>query len=83
MNAAIIENMDHDDSKNGDESIGKDPKQLSPEKTSDHNDVVSDVGTSLGQREKQHNDVGPPDKDVSVHENELEKELVSPKLSYL
>ena len=36
-----------------------------------------DVGTSLDQQEKQHDDAASPDKDESAHENDSEKELVS------
>jgi len=79
LNAAIesTENMDLDDSKTGDKSMGEDNDQLSFEKTDDQNDVMPDVGRSLIQQEKQHDDVGSPDKDESAHENESEKELVS------
>jgi len=38
---------------------------------------VLDVGTSLDQQEKQHDDAASPDKDESAHENDSEKELVS------
>jgi len=78
LNVAIesTENIDHDDSKTSDESTGKDTDQLSPEKADDQNDVVLDVGISLDQREKQHDDVASPDKDESAHKNESEKERV-------
>jgi len=70
------ENMDLDDSKIGDESTAKDTDQLSHEKTDDQINVVLNVGTSLDQQEKQHDEAGSPNKDEFAHENEFEKELV-------
>ena len=63
-----IENMDVDDLKPDDENVVDDSVQPSQEKTDDRKDVRPDVGTSLGQHDKQGNDARTHTEDTAEKE---------------
>jgi len=79
LNAAIdsTENMSVDNPNPDEENVVDDSVQPSPKKNDDRKDVGPNVGTSLGQHDKQDNDAGTHDEDESSHKNVSEKEVAS------